>query len=313
MAGGCVAGQDTNKQSGFELGRHSFFDFGPPFDFYEVFVVRQTQTGSSIERITVTPPGDECTQPAKAEVASGTSSKSISGLFAAKDPCSISEKQERRERKRINTGLVFSGAEVALRVQCGEQARVIRTDVLDRDMFDSHAATPQYTSWTTQLLQELDGSFPSGVMDRPVFSVEPDKKELPISESEVVQNLVSGAFDGLFSEAPHQLSKLYRDSKAQRPSPTVRLLDIGPVQPSKLVTPIYPPLARLAHISGKVTFSVDVSESGQPKTFKLESGHPTLVPSVEDSVKKWMFPKETSGSQTKATFEFIMNCPATKQ
>jgi len=87
----------------------------------------------------------------------------------------------------------------------------------------------------------------------------------------------------------------------------------GPSSLPNLVTPIYPPLARLAHISGKVTFSVDVSESGQPTNFKPQSGHPMLVPSVEDSVKKWMFPRETSGSQTKARFAFIMNCPAKKQ
>ena len=49
----------------FIVGRHSFFDFGPPTDFYELFVVRSAPKGSSIERISLTPPdltGDFCTR-----------------------------------------------------------------------------------------------------------------------------------------------------------------------------------------------------------------------------------------------------------
>ncbi len=40
----------------FEIGRHTFFDFGPPFNFYEIFIVRPSATGTSVERITLTPP-----------------------------------------------------------------------------------------------------------------------------------------------------------------------------------------------------------------------------------------------------------------
>jgi hypothetical protein len=39
----------------FEVGRRTFFDFGPPFNYYEILVVRPTAEGVSVERITLTP------------------------------------------------------------------------------------------------------------------------------------------------------------------------------------------------------------------------------------------------------------------
>jgi hypothetical protein len=61
----------------FEIGRLTFFDFGPPFDFYEIFIVRPATAGSSIERITLTPPGHECSSTAKIEVASALITESV--------------------------------------------------------------------------------------------------------------------------------------------------------------------------------------------------------------------------------------------
>lgn len=51
------------------LGRHTFIDVGPPFDFYEILSVHRDGTGTAVERITVTPPGDPCALPATVEVA----------------------------------------------------------------------------------------------------------------------------------------------------------------------------------------------------------------------------------------------------
>lgn len=37
------------------IGIYTFFDFGPPFDFYEIMIVRPAENGVSIERMTLTP------------------------------------------------------------------------------------------------------------------------------------------------------------------------------------------------------------------------------------------------------------------
>ena len=49
----------------FEIGRRIFFDFGPPFEFYEVILVRQMTSGASVERISLTPRGGSCANPAE--------------------------------------------------------------------------------------------------------------------------------------------------------------------------------------------------------------------------------------------------------
>ena len=42
--------------------------------------------------------------------------------------------------------MVFSGANVTMQVQCDGHPRVIRSDILDKDLFDHAPHPPQYTS-----------------------------------------------------------------------------------------------------------------------------------------------------------------------
>jgi hypothetical protein len=49
--------------SEFFIGRHTYLDFGPPADFYEVFSIHAADRGTEIERIAVTPSGIACLQP----------------------------------------------------------------------------------------------------------------------------------------------------------------------------------------------------------------------------------------------------------
>src|SRR5437763_2773214 len=120
----------------FEIGRHTFIDVGPPNDFYELFLVRPAAAGTSIERITLTPAADACLQPAKLEVASASLNESGGTLLGKTNPCTIREKELRRELKRCKKCLVFSGANVQVRVQCGAKTHIIRSDILDKDVFD---------------------------------------------------------------------------------------------------------------------------------------------------------------------------------
>ena len=69
---GCTAfakdGQtDSSVPDRFLIGRHTFIDVGPPNDFYEIISVRGTSTGTTVERVTLIPPGDACIQPPKVE------------------------------------------------------------------------------------------------------------------------------------------------------------------------------------------------------------------------------------------------------
>jgi TonB family protein len=295
----------------FEIGRHTFIDIGPPNDFYELLLVYPNPNGSTVERITLTPPGDACIQPAKIEVAQGVFDQPVAALLGKKDPCSIPEKELHRELKRCKKCLVFSGANVAMRFQCANQARIIRADILDRDMFDPAPNTPEHTSWTMQLLSRLDSILGPGVWERPIFPT-PEETNTAVTalDSPTLAEIGSGKYDALFPGAPDKPSDLYRAAQISAPIPTVRLLDSTPVQPATFVVPLYPPLARLARIEGKVTFTVEVDRSGSPTEFAVETGHRLLRAAVEQAVAGWKFPTDASGQRVEASVEFRTNCPA---
>ena len=293
----------------FEIGRHSFVDFGPPFDFYELFIVRSAKNGTSIERVTATPPGDACLSPANFETATSSLTDSVSALLGKADPCKIPEKELRRELKRRKKGLVFSGANVAMRVQCGNQTRLIRSDILDRDMFDPAAHTPEHTSWTMQLLASLDKAVGPGVMDKPMFET-PKAEEAQEKQSDPVllKDLEAGKYDTLFSGAPDKLSDVYREAQIHPPLPTVKLISSSPIAPEVFPQLMYPSLGRMAHIEGTLSVRIDVDANGTVTNMVFESGHPFLQGVVKDSIGHWKFPRNAISQQVEATIQFALNC-----
>ena len=55
------------------------------------------------------------------------------------------------------------------------------------------------------------------------------------------------------------------------------------------VEPTYPPLARSARVQGEVILSAVIDADGQIQNLQLVSGHPMLVPSAIEAVKKWRY------------------------
>jgi len=298
----------------FLIGRRTFFDFGPPFDFYEVFSVRSTSGGALVERVMVAPPGDACTQAPTVEAAATSINESISDLLGRTDPCTIPEKDLRREIKRCRHCLVFSGADVVMQVQCGGNNRLIRMDILDRDMFDPHPMTPEHTSWTMGLLGRLDKVLGTSVMDRPIFALSETPQATPAWKSDgLMGELARGELDALFDKATDKPSELFRQAQDPPPGPSMELLSSLPYRPTSYALPTYPPIARVAHVSGQVTFTVDVAADGSASNLKVLSGHALLRGVVQAAAAGWRFPSEAAGQEIRATIEFKTNCPAAKR
>lgn len=55
------------------------------------------------------------------------------------------------------------------------------------------------------------------------------------------------------------------------------------------VAPVYPEIARKMKLNGTVRVEVVVSANGSVKETKVIGGHPILVTSAVDAVKKWKF------------------------
>jgi len=298
----------------FVIGRHTFFDFGPPTDYYELLFVQAAPNGTSVHRILLTPPANVCVLPAKLEISSGTLPETVAEIFGSTSPCAITEKELRRERKRCKNCLVFSGVNVVMQVRCGGRERVIRADILDRDMFDPAAHTPSAISWTMGLLQRLDKALGPGVMDKPMFATPAEGPARPIDTGlAVIPNLAAGNYDSLFPKAPDKLSDLYRAAQTPAPVPTVRLANSTPVSPTNYAAPVYPPIARVAHVEGDISFHFTIDEHGAPTNITIDAGPKLLRGTVEYAAGRWQFSPGRSGEQVQAVIEFRLNCAATSQ
>jgi len=309
-------GRDKPRESQpinqFKIGRRTFFDFGPPFDFYEIYLIRTDGQSSAVERITLTPHGGSCMVPAKFERTAALVREPIVSLLEGKNPCAIPEKELRREMKRCKKCLVFSGAVTTMEVQCGPQDRVIRSLVLDKDWFDSAPGTPQNTSRTMRLLSRLDDALGSNVMDRPAFSsfltASEQTAPAPI-DSETLSDISSGKYDALFQGAPEKPSDIYLAARRAIPTPDIKVEIESPARPEIRPAPIYPPLARLAHIEGKVVLRFRIDSDGNVANLTTVSGHPMLRGSAENAVKSWKFRREDADHDVDVTVDFIANCP----
>ena len=73
---------------------------------------------------------------------------------------------------------------------------------------------------------------------------------------------------------------------------TKRITIGGNVQQSKLISqtrPVYPPLAKQAHISGVVHLSAIIGKDGNVINLAVISGHPLLIQSAMDAVRQWVY------------------------
>ena len=66
--------------------------------------------------------------------------------------------------------------------------------------------------------------------------------------------------------------------------------------------PSYPEIAKVAKLSGVVKVEVIVGTDGTIKETKVIGGHPVLVESVKEALKKWKY--APSGSDTVLNLEF---------
>jgi TonB family protein len=94
-----------------------------------------------------------------------------------------------------------------------------------------------------------------------------------------VQSMILLAFDGgVGKRAPVLMDAVRVSSEAE-----ARLL----VQP--VAQPVYPPIARAAHVEGTVVLRALISKSGDVEDVQVISGPPMLTAAAMDAVKQWKY------------------------
>lgn len=72
--------------------------------------------------------------------------------------------------------------------------------------------------------------------------------------------------------------------------------------------PIYPDLARRAHIQGTVVLLMVVDESGAPMQVRVLEGHPALQEAALQAARQWRFePAQMDGHPVAASFRLTLN------
>ena len=291
------------------IGVRTFFDFGPPFNYYDIFLVKSAGNKVEVERISLTPAGVDCLQPAKAEIAKGFIDESIEVLLNQVNPCAVPEKELHKEAQRCKKCLVFSGADVRMQVQCGGQQRLIQSSVLDRDWFDPNAGTPSNTSWTMKLVGRLNEAVGPGAMDKPIFAIEDGKMaRTDAIPAETVKEIESGTYDALFASASDKPSELIRAAQIHVAAPSVEFVETNSVRPVAYELPKYPPIARAARIEGLVELSAKIDNNGNVDSVSLITGHPMLRGAAQAAVATWKFPTEAAGREVQLKIQFNLNC-----
>jgi len=296
------------------IARDTFWDFGPPFNYYDLIQIAKTTDGLSLDQVLVTPHGQACLQPATVEERTAVLHKTMSELLEGRNPCAIPEKDLHREIKRCKKCLGFSGVHVFMQASCNGQDRHLAMDILDRDIYDSRTPTPENTSWSMRVLSELSDSLGPGSEAKPIFQLSPATRQ-PIPNTPLVGAIRNGRYDDLFGKNVAVSKIAYEAEQPPPPPPSVTIESVAPVHPTDSQAPKYPPIAFAARVEGLVEATFNVTGDGkvQDVTFLNEARLKMLQPAVSEAISKWTFPPEAWGKNGKVSVRFALNCHADAQ
>ncbi len=108
----------------------------------------------------------------------------------------------------------------------------------------------------------------------------------------ITGGIASGISEGVGTTGP---ALAYRDLPGEPAAPFTmpqRIRVGGNVQAANLVkkvTPMYPPLAKQARVSGVVRFTAIIGKDGVIESLQLMDGHPLLVEAARDAVQQWQY------------------------
>ncbi len=274
------------------VGNASYFDFGPPFSFYNVYVLRPDGQNTSIDLLSLTPPANQCNAQTTFEHSQVVAHKTLASLLEH-DPCTITDKQILKESKR-KRGLQFSGAVLSMRLSCSGKERIIPMQFLEEDLFSDRPNPPKGVSWAMSLMERLANEFKS----HPSNSTE---------QTDVTHALAEGAYDNLYARPPHVLSRLYAESQVPVRSSEVTLVS-STVQPGVHVLPGYPPIAQAAHVEGDIELRGVIGEDGRLTSSSRTSGPELFEVSSKAALQKWIFKAEDAKKTVDVTLHFALNC-----
>jgi len=291
----------------FVVGHYTYFDNGPAI-FEEIYIIRTTEHGNSIEKITMSPSHSSCWQPPTLESSTATTTEPIEELLQHKNPCTIPEKELTKKKKKCKHCQAYSFATTAMQVKCGTKTQLIPSFIYEDYWFDKSFKAPEITAWSMELVNHLNKLTGSDVMQKPIFNIDDGSgnKTAPL-DSTTKEDLLNGRFDELFS-SNYKPSIIYRDSLSQYEPPSTAWVSFPDIKPIQTTSPVFPAIAKAARMEGKVEIEFEVNSEGNVINIKTISAHPYFEKAVREAINKWKYSKDAYGQHIKTTFEFKLNC-----
>ena len=145
--------------------------------------------------------------------------------------------------------------------------------VVQTDLMDGQLRTPTKIPQKVAMIKEEEAPPPASSMGGVVGGV----------PGGVPGGQMGGVIGGIISSTPIAVPKVATPQRVRVSSG---------VQQGNLVnkvTPIYPPIAKNARISGTVVLQAIISKTGVVENLHAISGHPMLIPAAVEAVKQWRY------------------------
>jgi len=121
-------------------------------------------------------------------------------------------------------------------------------------------------------------------------TIEPETPALPVVGSEgVPSDWMKGLTTSLGTPPPVVAKPAVSDAPARPSGPVPVGGDIRPPERLTYVPPVYPDIARIAHVEGKVVLEATIDEWGVVKNVVVRQSQPLLDKAAIEAVSKWRY------------------------
>ena len=102
----------------------------------------------------------------------------------------------------------------------------------------------------------------------------------------------SGLLESLLRASPEIAKPVAKPAEPKPPVEETKRIRVSSLDPGRLihmVQPVYPPIAKTAHIEGTVELSAVIGTDGHVRDLNVISGHPLLRKAALDAVRQWIY------------------------
>jgi periplasmic protein TonB len=94
---------------------------------------------------------------------------------------------------------------------------------------------------------------------------------------------------GMAVDVPKPVTKAAEPKPAAEEVKRIRVSSLDPGRLIHMVQPVYPPIAKTAHIEGTVELSAVIGADGRVRDLNVIGGHPLLRKAAMDAVRQWIY------------------------